>query len=44
MGEGQKVVAHMKSIVLKDDKGREAYYGYECIPSNVLTLFMRAER
>lgn len=42
MVEGQKVMAHM--IVRKDEKEREAYYGYECIPSNVLALFMRAER
>jgi hypothetical protein len=40
----QKFVAHMKAIVRKDEKGREAYYRYDCIPSNVLTLFIRAEQ
>ena len=28
----------------KDDKGREAVYRFECIPSNVLSLYIRAER
>ena len=44
MVEGQKAVAGMREIVRKDEKGREAYYRYGRIPSNVLALFMRAER
>lgn len=42
--EGQELVARLNEIVRKDEKGSEAYYRYECIPSNVLALFMRAER
>lgn len=33
----------LKWIERKDDKGREAYYRYACIPSNVLSLYIRAE-
>ena len=40
--QGQQVLKG--SVARKDAKGREAYFTYECIPSNVLALFIRAER
>ena len=42
--KGQTFNTKMKWIERKEDKGREAYYTYECIPSNVLSLYIKAER
>jgi hypothetical protein len=44
MVKDQTFNKQLGGIVRKDDKGREAYYTYECIPSNVLSLYIKAER
>jgi hypothetical protein len=44
MVKDQSLNKKMKWIERKDEKGHEEYYSYECIPSNVLSLSIKAER
>lgn len=39
---GESVVNH--EIARKDERGREAYYAFDCIPATVLSIYLQNKR